>query len=1109
MGLSLGRGIALVASFIYSYITSDWQVFIAVSSSAHQSRIAKRDRRRAISAYNASLKDRLEMVDLTPDAPRTLVMGRVRAVEGVRRPPWTSGANAEKLTMVVSFAGHEIDGFEQWYLNDDLVTLDVDGWVQPTSVGTASGYTTTAAGFAVGTTAIPLITGAGSIATGDTVLFDGDSTRYQVAAGIGAPGTVVLAAPGLLKPLAASAIAVKLYQHPYVKARGESAIDHGTLDEAGAATVALSHEPIGGAAWAVWSTGYGEYMEQGAASVSVVGTTATVTGGLAGADIWVNYQYTAATSLVRIRPYLGTISQNVGADLAAEYPGKLTATDRFAGIALAAVDVLFDTDVFTQGRPTVTAVFRGAKLYDARLDSTVAGGSGSHRIDYPDTWTWSENAALQADHYARWSGGWALPAAEIPRADVMAAADACDVSTEFTLRKADDSTETVTLPRYTCGITIPADADPNTRRAAMDAIMAAMAGSDGWDGGLWRFRAGVKAASTFTLTTAWLAQKLGRDGKPGNDPVLRGANAFSRDQRINRITGSCVDPAQRYQVLPYPGVSDETLIAAHGVRAEQVTYEGVNHIAQAQHLASIAIREAQAGTRIEAMCNLYAYQARLFDVGTLLLPRQGMDEALGKTAEVIGRRWSPNGGIKLQLAEITDAIYEPLPELVGRDPAPDSNLRRPWDVEQLTGLAVADGVAIVLADGTVQTMTAVSWTAAVGANIRQGGEIEVQYTEAAAATPAGDWPAWREQGAATSALIGGLLAGRYYMFRHRAVQTLPYVRGPWGGTVLYQIGGKLAPPGNVLGYRMRFYAGGVQFTWDSPVDLDYGSTELHVEGAWSDDTAPIFKGKVRDFLWPWPPDGTYTILAKHVDTSGNWSVDAAIAQFTIAGTIVTEFTAYWYTDDGTPATWYADIEDPESGEVIGTTPAYWVSDGPIDIAVLTEHIGDEAATAKGYTSIEYQATTYLTATDVVTDTDLDEFRFPFLDAPALTYVNDTAGDVEVELSYHGNRSLALSSDWTQDVRLSAYVQVDDVTASTTLLRVSAYGPNQAPLVTPADPDFAADGVETCLQSFSVPAGHTVTMAYYGWISLGDGTGPGTSATETTNGFLLRFAALKR
>lgn len=78
----------------------------------------------------------------------------------------------------------------------------------PVTKGTGASYTTTTAGFAVGTTQIPLITGTGTILAGDTVTFAGDTNKYVVETGIAAPGTLVLAAPGLRQAIPAAATAV-------------------------------------------------------------------------------------------------------------------------------------------------------------------------------------------------------------------------------------------------------------------------------------------------------------------------------------------------------------------------------------------------------------------------------------------------------------------------------------------------------------------------------------------------------------------------------------------------------------------------------------------------------------------------------------------------------------------------------------------------------------------------------------------------------------------------------------------------------------------------------------------------------------------------------------
>ena len=80
--------------------------------------------------------------------------------------------------------------------------------IQTPTKGTGASYTTTAAGFAVGTTSIPLITGTGTILAGDVVTFAGDTNKYVVGTGIAAPGTIVLNSPGLRQAIPAAATAV-------------------------------------------------------------------------------------------------------------------------------------------------------------------------------------------------------------------------------------------------------------------------------------------------------------------------------------------------------------------------------------------------------------------------------------------------------------------------------------------------------------------------------------------------------------------------------------------------------------------------------------------------------------------------------------------------------------------------------------------------------------------------------------------------------------------------------------------------------------------------------------------------------------------------------------
>jgi hypothetical protein len=82
--------------------------------------------------------------------------------------------------------------------------------IQTAAVGTGTSYTSSAAGFAVGSTTIALITGSGTVLAGDVVTFAGDANQYVVTTGVAAPGNIVIAAPGLRQALPASAKALTI-----------------------------------------------------------------------------------------------------------------------------------------------------------------------------------------------------------------------------------------------------------------------------------------------------------------------------------------------------------------------------------------------------------------------------------------------------------------------------------------------------------------------------------------------------------------------------------------------------------------------------------------------------------------------------------------------------------------------------------------------------------------------------------------------------------------------------------------------------------------------------------------------------------------------------------
>ncbi|MEQ1407784.1 phage tail protein [Neorhizobium sp. Rsf11] len=74
-------------------------------------------------------------------------------------------------------------------------------------------------------------------------------------------------------------------------------------------------------------------------------------------------------------------------------------TSVLAGICYAVVYRTYNGDLFAQGKPEFQFVLRGLREYDPRKDSTVAGGSGPHRIDDPSTWEHTLNPAVHRLNY--------------------------------------------------------------------------------------------------------------------------------------------------------------------------------------------------------------------------------------------------------------------------------------------------------------------------------------------------------------------------------------------------------------------------------------------------------------------------------------------------------------------------------------------------------------------------------------------------------------------------------------------------------------------------------------------------------------------------------------
>lgn len=616
---------------------------------------------------------------------------------------------------------------------------------------------------------------------------------------------------------------------------------------------------------------YGGQQQTVSRPFALVGTTVSYTsGGSPGGSYTsggysITYEVSTITPRVRVRYHLGgTSGAQPFPELVTESAGKWGSTTHLCkGITAVYVRLEFDTDLFGQiGMPSVSAVLRGRKVYDPRLDST-AGGTGAQRLATPSTWTWSDNAALCAADYLRDTVyGLGATGAEVPAAELIAEANIADQLVTLTAGGA-------TQKRYTVNGAINSD---DSRQANLDALVQSLAGSTAWSQGRWLIRGGAHRAAVLTITEDMLA------GAPTIQPW-----AARRDQ-INRVVATYSAADARYTEVQAPAVANATYLADDGGidLVSEVTYPLCTDALRAQRLAKITLERARQAMVVRLPCNLKAYDLSPGDTVALTLARYGFS---AKLFTVVERELDPDTWtVMLTLRETAAAIWNwAFGEATTVDLTPNTTLPSPLTrVAEITGLAATSGSAhlILAADGTIVTRAKVTWTQSTDAFVVSGGRLELQWAPA-------DTLVWvdavRLTGDATEGYIGPLPDRRVVIIRVRAINTLS--RASDWTVIEHQVVGKTEPPPAVDRFTVVEQPnGGRAFYWDlaAPLDLS-GFVVRYSEGTtvrpW-DSMVPLLEAgkEERSRVISAPGDGEHWLAIKAVDTSGNVSAAATYLQ---------------------------------------------------------------------------------------------------------------------------------------------------------------------------------------------------------------------------------------
>lgn len=397
--------------------------------------------------------------------------------------------------------------------------------------------------------------------------------------------------------------------------------------------------------------------------------------------------------------YDGRVGQTADATLVALGQGW-TSANTMTGCAYVVVECQWDSDNM-RSPPSLSFEMEGAKLYDRRLDTT-AGGSGSHRIDDPATWAWSDNPMVALDHFllGRYWGsartfGIGLSADEVPYSYFAAQANICDEN--VTLKAGG------TQKRYRANGFIAANEDYATTITRLCTAMAARPADFGGRFGV----IGVES-KTPVLTID--------DGDliAGVQEVYTPKRSWS--ELVGEVEGRFQDPAQLYQPTPYPNVTDATWADEDGGEPKLITFdlEFETHVERAQRLATLKARAERRQATLNGSYPLWTIELEHGDWFVRTGAKWGVD---GKTFEVVERVLDPatyTVNIVAQEVDATDSAWD---ETTASDgpPAPLA----PTDTLSAIQVPAITVTAITLA-GTASSIPAlkVAWTAPTDPRVR-------------------------------------------------------------------------------------------------------------------------------------------------------------------------------------------------------------------------------------------------------------------------------------------------------------------------------------------------------------------------------------------------------
>ena len=276
-----------------------------------------------------------------------------------------------------------------------------------------------------------------------------------------------------------------------------------------------------------------------------------------------------------------------------------------------------------QGEPTTQYLVKGRLLYDPRLDSTVTGGSGTHRSDNSSTWAYSDNPVLALlDYVTNDEYGRGLAYTNLDLASIIVCANACDVLVDIParLQNSGPGADTITIydPETGQFITVEVgdtypqyhpDQDTTTNKQKRYRINTAIDGSkeilDNIQQILNVFKGNfVYVNGKYTVTMADVANSV---LSITDDDIIGGLTISDgdRSQRMNRATVKFINANKDFKTdqvsWPEIGTTEYNAYLAEDQNEKlhrTFTIDGCTNYYQAEDTAEFIVRDGRSGLTV-------------------------------------------------------------------------------------------------------------------------------------------------------------------------------------------------------------------------------------------------------------------------------------------------------------------------------------------------------------------------------------------------------------------------------------------------------------------------------------------------------------------------------